>query len=114
MLYVVLMALACYLVRRLWQRQTWRRRQDEAPPICTDCAFAHLQYAVNGQRAISCMFGAGLHPVNLNVQYCTDYRSRRLRESARAQVGFVRQIAGIEPGPVEAAAAAEDDAAAVC
>jgi hypothetical protein len=54
------------------------RERPKAPAqsLCIDCASAHVQYAVNGKRAISCTFGGGVRPVGMDVLYCTDYCNR--------------------------------------
>jgi hypothetical protein len=55
----------------------WRKARAPKPrPLCTECSHAHVQYAVNGRRAIACTFAGAVRPVLLDVMYCTDYRDR--------------------------------------
>lgn len=85
----------------------WLRRRDkqpDAPPICVDCTCAHVQFATNGRRAIFCTFGGGVRPMNLDVQYCTDYRDRRPQVQER-RVGFVVEITPAKATPATAAQA---------
>jgi hypothetical protein len=70
-------------------------RQARSPKprtLCTDCSHAHVQYAVNGRRAIACTFAGTVRPVLLDVMYCTDYRDRNAAPRV-VSVGFVREIA---------------------
>jgi hypothetical protein len=53
-----------------------KAREPKPEPLCAGCTFAHMQYAVNGKRAISCTFGGMVRPMTLDVMYCTDYRNR--------------------------------------
>lgn len=69
-----------------------KMRAPKRVPLCADCLHAHVQYATNGQRAISCTYGGLVRPMKLNVLYCTDYRNRDLPLRASA-IGFVREIA---------------------
>lgn len=59
-------------------------------PLCTECAFAHIQYGACGRRAISCTFGGGVRPMKLDVLYCTDYRGRET--PVRPRIGFVPSL----------------------
>lgn len=70
-----------------------RMRTDKPQPLCTECAFAHIQFGPCGRRAISCTFGGGVRPMGLDVLYCTDYRPRVV--PARPAIGFVRIGAGL-------------------
>ena len=67
---------------------------SKAKPLCTECAFAHVQYGACGRRVISCTFGGGVRPLKIDVLYCNDYRSRNV--PARPAIGFVRSIAPAE------------------
>ena len=69
---------------------TWTRRHRRPAPksLCSECAFAHIQFGACGRRAISCTFGGGVRPIKLDVLYCTDYRPRT--EPVRPGIGFVR------------------------
>jgi len=60
---------------------------NKPPPLCTDCAHAHVQYAVNGRRAIACTFAGGVRPVQIDVIYCTDFRDRKAAPRI-VQIGF--------------------------
>jgi hypothetical protein len=64
-------------------------------PLCADCSFAHVQYAANARRAISCTFGGAVRPMKLDVLYCTDYRARDMSLGAGV-IGFVHEIAPAE------------------
>lgn len=33
-----------------------KNREPKPAPVCAECSFAHMQYAVNGRRVISCTF----------------------------------------------------------
>ena len=65
------------------------RERPKAPSqsLCIDCSFAHVQFAINGKRAISCTFGGGVRPVTLDVLYCTDYCNRNTQKRA-VTIGF--------------------------
>jgi hypothetical protein len=68
-----------------------RRTVQRKPNHCVGCLHAHVQYATNARRAISCAYGGSVRPMKLDVLYCTDYQARNL--SARSHVvGFVREI----------------------
>jgi hypothetical protein len=68
-----------------------KNRAAKAEPLCVGCLHAHVQYATNARRAISCAYGGSVRPMKLDVLYCTDYQARNL--SARSHVvGFVREI----------------------
>jgi hypothetical protein len=64
-----------------------RKRAQKPKPLCTECAFSHIQFGACGRRAVSCTFGGGVRPLKLDVLYCTDYRPRVA--PARAALGFV-------------------------
>ncbi len=72
-----------------------QRREPKTEPVCATCSFAHMQYAVNGKRAISCTFGGGVRPITIDVMYCTDYRDRYAPRQV-AMVGFVREMDEVE------------------
>lgn len=72
-----------------------RARAPSPQPLCTDCFNAHVQYAANGQRAISCTYGGLVRPMTLDVLYCTDYRARNLPLRS-GSIGFVREIGAAE------------------
>jgi hypothetical protein len=65
-------------------------RQPKPSSMCATCSFAHMQYAVNGKRAISCTFAGGVRPITIDVMYCTDYSDRSKRARIPI-VGFVRE-----------------------
>jgi hypothetical protein len=72
-----------------------KAREIKPEPLCAGCFHAHVQYAVNARRAISCTYGDGVRRMKLDVLYCTDYQARNLPARPRA-VGFVREIAPAE------------------
>ena len=72
-----------------------KAREVEPKSLCMDCLNAHIQYAANGRRSISCVFGGTMRAVNLDVLYCTDYGARDQPVRARS-VGFVQEIAPAE------------------
>jgi hypothetical protein len=65
-------------------------RESRPRPLCADCFYAHMQYGAKAERAISCTFGGGIRPMDIDVLYCTDYVSRDLSLHPR-RVGFVGQ-----------------------
>jgi len=67
-----------------------RERAAKPKLLCSECAFAHIQYGACGRRAISCTFGGGVRVLKLDVLYCTDYRPRMA--PVRPGIGFVREI----------------------
>lgn len=71
-----------------------RQRKPASKPLCTGCAFAHVQWAMNGGRAISCTFGGGVRPIAMDVLYCTDYCSRDTPRRV-VTIGFA-----VDPQPV--------------
>ena len=88
-------ALLLVVIVRLVEVVAKRVRQARAPkprPLCTDCSHAHVQYALNGRRAILCTFAGAARPVLLDVLYCTDYRDRNAAPRPTS-IGFVRKIA---------------------
>jgi hypothetical protein len=86
------------LVVRLVEAVCKQWRQARAPkprPLCTDCVHAHVQYAVNGRRAIACTFAGAVRPVLLDVMYCTDYRDRNATPRL-VSIGFVREVVDVD------------------
>jgi hypothetical protein len=70
----------------------WRQARTPKPlPLCTDCSHAHVQYAVNGRRAIACTFAGAVRPVLLDVLYCTDYRDRNAAPRL-VPIGFAHEV----------------------
>ena len=67
-----------------------RPRKPPLRPLCTNCAFVHMQYGATGRNAVFCAFGGGVREVKLDVLYCTDYRDRNAAPRW-AQVGFARE-----------------------
>ena len=90
LIFVTFVALAWQTVRARVSACIRNVRAPRAVPLCGDCFHAHVQYAANGRRAISCTFGGGVRPVTLDVLYCTDYGDR-LREGDRASGVIVGQ-----------------------
>ena len=87
-------ALFLVLIVRLIEALCKQMREARAArprPLCTDCVHAHVQYAVNGRRAIACTFAGTVRPVELDVMYCTDYRDRSTAPRL-VQIGFARPI----------------------
>ena len=75
-----------------------RQKENQKPnsePRCVTCTNAHVQYAANARRAISCTFGGSVRPMKLDVFYCTDYEDRYKSSSPRS-IGFVCEIAAAE------------------
>jgi hypothetical protein len=72
-----------------------KARETKPEPLCAGCFHAHVQYAANARRAISCTYGGGVRPMRLDVLYCTDYQTRDLPARPRV-IGFVREIAPAE------------------
>jgi len=71
-------------------RSAGAQREVPTKPLCIDCASAHVQYAANGKRAISCTFGGGVRPVGMDVLYCTDYCNRNAPRRV-VTIGFARE-----------------------
>jgi hypothetical protein len=91
-------ALLLVLVVRLVEAVCKQWRQARAPKprsLCTDCSHAHVQYAVNGRRAIAYTFAGGIRPVLLDVVYCTDYRDRNAAPRL-VSIGFAHEVADAE------------------
>jgi hypothetical protein len=72
------------------------RKANQPRPLCTSCTNAHVQYAVNGRRAIACTFAGAVRTVQIDVMYCTDYRDRNAAPRF-VQIGFARPITAVEP-----------------
>jgi hypothetical protein len=72
-----------------------KARKINPEPLCAGCLHAHVQYAANARRAISCTYAGAVRPMKLDVLYCTDYQARHLPARPRA-IGFVREIASAE------------------
>ena len=91
-------ALLLVLVVRLVEVVVKRLRQARVPkprPLCTDCSHAHVQYAVNGRRAIACTYAGAVRPVLLDVLYCTDYRDRNAAPRL-VSIGFAQEVVDTE------------------
>ena len=86
-----------FIVRLIEALCTPMREARAARPLtlCTDCVHAHVQYAVNGRRAIACTFAGAVRPVELDVMYCTDYRDRNTAPRL-VQIGIARPIGNPE------------------
>jgi hypothetical protein len=72
-----------------------KAREIRPDPLCAGCFHAHVQYAANARRAISCTYAGAVRPMKLDVLYCTDYQARNLPARPRV-IGFVREIAPAE------------------
>lgn len=90
----ILLAVLIRLFVEAVQAVTRMRRAAKPKPLCTECAFAHIQYGACGRRAISCTFGGGVRSLKIDVLYCTDYQARM--RPARPAIGFVGSIASAE------------------
>jgi len=77
--------------------RVFREKNDaaKAEPLCVGCLHAHMQYAANARRAISCAYGGAVRPMKLDVLYCTDYQTRNAAAPSRV-IGFVREIVPAE------------------
>ena len=87
-------ALLLVLIVRLVEVVAKSLQQARVPkprPLCTDCSHAHVQYAVNGRRAIACAFAGAVRPVLLDVMYCTDYRDRNAAPRL-VSIGFSHEV----------------------
>jgi hypothetical protein len=76
-------------------KQLRKARSPNPRTLCTDCSHAHVQYAVNGRRAIACTFAGTVRPVLLDVMYCTDYRDRNAAPRL-VSIGFAREVVDVE------------------
>ncbi len=85
----VAMIALIHLILVMVRRRVQRRKGNKAKPRCLECNFAHIQYAANGRRVISCTYNGGVRPVALDVLYCTDFRVREPILETRP-LGFVR------------------------
>jgi hypothetical protein len=66
-------------------------RKIKPEPLYADCLHAHVQYAANARRAISCTYGGTVRPMKLDVLYCTDYETRSSPVRPRA-IGFLHEM----------------------
>jgi hypothetical protein len=86
--FVLIMLLkAIYEALRVFRE---RNRAMKPKPLCVGCLHAHVQYAIDARRAISCTYGGAVRPMKLDVLYCTDYETRNAPTRTRV-VGFVRE-----------------------
>jgi len=76
-------------------REKTRSRGDKPEPPCIRCTYSQVLHGANARRAISCLFGGAVRPVELDVLYCTAFQSRYQPAHTRA-IGFVREIAPAE------------------
>jgi len=90
-----ILAMFCRAVFEAVRERRAVARKVRPDSLCADCYFAHVQYAANARRAISCTYGGAVRPMKLDVLYCTDYRDRNLPVRAGV-IGFVREIAPAE------------------
>jgi hypothetical protein len=79
---------AIYETVRIFRKKNHAANPD---PLCVSCLHAHVQYAANARRAISCAYGGAVRPMKLDVLYCTDYQTRNVSARCRV-VGFVPEI----------------------
>jgi hypothetical protein len=85
---LVMFLKAIYETIRVFRK---KNRAAKPEPLCVGCLHAHVQYAANARRAISCAYGGAVRPMKLDVLYCTDYQARNVSARSHA-VGFVREI----------------------
>jgi hypothetical protein len=73
--------------------RVFRKKSRAAKPesLCVGCLHAHVQYAANARRAISCVYGGAIRPMKMDVLYCTDYETRNAAARTRV-VGFAREV----------------------
>jgi hypothetical protein len=91
--FVLVMCLkAIYEAARTFHKKNHAKKPE---PLCVGCLHAHVQYAANARRAISCAYGGAVRPVKLDVLYCTDYQTRNVSARCRV-VGFVPEIVPAE------------------
>jgi hypothetical protein len=90
--FLVMFLKVIYEAIRVFRKQN---RATKPEPLCVSCLHAHVQYAANARRAISCAYGGAVRPMKLDVLYCTDYE-RRNAPARRRIVGFVREIVPAE------------------
>ncbi len=57
-------------------------------PLCGRCAFAHIEFRVNGRRDLYCGVGGALRKLRGVVSFCTSFNSR-VAPRPRGPVGFV-------------------------
>ena len=76
-----------YLILFAVIRTVRRTRTLKPRGLCSECAFVHMQYGMNGRNAVFCTFGAVVRPVQIDVMYCTDYCDRGTTPRL-VQIGF--------------------------
>ena len=89
--FVVILKFIVEVVRALVRKM----REVKPQQLCVDCFHAHVQYAANGRREVSCGYGGAVRPMKLDVLYCTGYCARNAPARERV-IGFVREIAPAE------------------
>ena len=89
---LVMFVKGIYEAIRVFRKQN---RATKPEPLCVGCLRAHVQYAANARRSISCAYGGAVRPMKLDVLYCTDYETRNA-PARRRIVGFVREIVPAE------------------
>lgn len=95
LIFAIFVAFVSQTIRACVRAGIYKARTAKPKTLCADCFYAHVQYATNGRRAVSCTYGGVLRPMNLDVLYCTDYLARNAPSRTRV-VGFVREIAPAE------------------
>jgi hypothetical protein len=81
-----------------------KMRESRPRPICTECSFAHVQFATSGKQKVFCTFGGGVRPVECIVMFCTDFRDRSLPTRSNVVVGFVAPARELEAASAKAEA----------
>jgi len=89
---LVMFLKAIYEAARIARKKNHAAKPE---PLCVGCLHAHVQYAANARRAISCAYGGAVRPMKLDVLYCTDYQTRNVPARCRV-VGFVPEIVPAE------------------
>jgi hypothetical protein len=85
---LVMFLKVAYEAMRVFRKKSHAAKTE---PLCVGCLHAHVQYAANARRTISCAYGGAVRPMKLDVLYCTDYQVRNVAARSRV-VGFVREI----------------------
>jgi len=93
-MYGIIFGLAVGIVRGLMR--AFRQMRARRPRgLCAGCQFVHMQYGATGRNTVFCTFGGGVRPVQIDVLYCTDYRSRN-SGTRTVRIGFVPGVRDAE------------------
>ena len=69
--------------------ERFANRPTAGEPLCDRCAFAHIEFRVNGRRDLFCGVGGSLRKVRGVVGFCTSFMVR-VPPHIRGPVGFVQ------------------------